>query len=83
MQVETALGAITAEAGFLDVDGRRVFAWYHRPSESIARGGAIVLCPPLGYEQSSSYRTWRILAERLASTGLHALRLDYLGTGNS
>jgi alpha-beta hydrolase superfamily lysophospholipase len=83
VRVETALGAVTAEAGFLDVDGRGGFAWHHRPSGSNAGAGAIVLCPPLGYEQLSSYRTWRILAERLASAGFHAVRLDYLGTGNS
>ena len=83
MRVETAPRALSADAGFLDAAGRRVFVWHHRPPEATRRTGAIVLCPPLGYEQSSSYRTWRILAERLASAGFHAVRLDYFGTGNS
>ncbi len=54
-----------------------------RRLQSVRRGGAIVLCPPIGYEYMSAYRTVRILAERLAALGFDALRIDYLGTGNS
>ena len=47
------------------------------------RRAGVVLCPPLGYEYMSSYRTYRILADRLAALGFDVIRLDYDGTGNS
>jgi alpha-beta hydrolase superfamily lysophospholipase len=65
------------------VDGEAIFLWHHPPPLSVRRGGAIVLCPPIGYEYMSAYRTVRILAERLAALGFDALRIDYEGTGNS
>ena len=45
--------------------------------------GAVVLCPPLGREYSSSHSTFRQLAVLLAEFGLVALRLDYRSTGDS
>jgi pimeloyl-ACP methyl ester carboxylesterase len=56
--------------------------WLHLPADGHARAG-VVLCPPLGYEESSSHRTFLVLAQDLASAGLAALRLDYDGTGDS
>jgi alpha-beta hydrolase superfamily lysophospholipase len=66
-----------------NVDGGALFVWHHPPPAAVRRGGAIVLCPPIGYEYMSAYRTVRILAERLAALGFDALRIDYDGTGNS
>jgi alpha-beta hydrolase superfamily lysophospholipase len=62
---------------------RPIFAWHHSPPSDLRRGAAIVLCPPLGYEYMSVYRTWRRLAARLAAKGFDALRIEYDGTGNS
>lgn len=59
-----------------------IFAWIHRPADGLA-AGAVVLCPPLGREHLSAYRALRLLADRLASVGLLALRFDYRGTGDS
>ncbi len=42
-----------------------------------------MLCPALGYEYMSAFRTWRVLAGRLAALGFDTLRFDYDGTGNS
>jgi len=72
-----------AEPNFVAVDGGGLFAWHHRPASSVRRGGAIVVCPPIGYEYMSAYPTVRRLAERLAALGFDALRIDYDGTGNS
>jgi dienelactone hydrolase len=60
---------------------RRLFGWLHRPETP--SGAGVVLCAPLGYEVHTTYRTYRVLAERLAATGFTALRFDYDGTGDS
>jgi pimeloyl-ACP methyl ester carboxylesterase len=62
---------------------RRLFGFHHAPPGVEQRSVAMVLCPPFGYEAMSTYRTYRHLAERLARAGLHVLRFDYYGTGNS
>jgi dienelactone hydrolase len=43
----------------------------------------VLLLPPVGYPYWSSYRTLRVLAERIASNGHLVLRLDYESTGDS
>ena len=43
----------------------------------------MVLCNPLGYEAMSVHRTYRHLAQQLASSGFYTLRFDYDGTGDS
>src|SRR5262245_20887044 len=68
---------------FIVTTERPLFAWHHTPPSHLRRGAAVVLCPPLGYEYMSAYRSWRILATRLAALGFDALRVDYDGTGDS
>ena len=68
---------------FITTSRRPLFGWHHAPPPHARRSAGIVLCPALGYEYMSAYRTWRILAERLAALGFDTLRLDYDGTGNS
>ncbi len=53
--------------------------WLHHGSGD--RG--VVLCSPLGHEAVATHRGWRQLAETLARQGLHVLRFDYHGTGDS
>lgn len=62
---------------------RALFGWYHPPEGKSPRGRAIVLCPPLGYENICAYPAFRELAERLAKLGYPVLRFDYEGTGDS
>lgn len=45
--------------------------------------GAVVLCPPWGYEYVGTYRAFRALADQLANRGFDVLRYDPDGTGNS
>jgi alpha-beta hydrolase superfamily lysophospholipase len=63
--------------------GRLLSGFYHPPKQLPSRAVAVVLCNPLGYEAMSVHRTYRHLAEGLASRGLPALRFDYDGTGDS
>jgi len=61
---------------------RQLFGFCHAPAGPPKALG-VVLCNPLGYEALSAHRTYRHLAEGLASRGFLALRFDYDGTGDS
>lgn len=59
-----------------------IFAVAHRPQGPVAETG-ILLLPPLGYEDTSSYRPLRVLADLLAERGHLVLRIDWPGLGDS
>ncbi|HVB92661.1 MAG TPA: hypothetical protein VND70_11260 [Acidimicrobiales bacterium] len=63
-------------------EDRPLFGWLHVPEDGSARGG-VVLCPTMGIEAVSAHLAFRLLADRLAESGLVALRFDYDGTGDS
>lgn len=63
-------------------DDERTFGWLHRPANGDAQG-AVLLCPPLGYEYICAYRAYVLLAELLADAGFAVLRFDYHGTGDA
>jgi len=56
--------------------------WVHTPANGRSRGG-VVICAPFGKEYLSAYPSLRVLAERLSSAGMTALRFDYAATGDS
>lgn len=56
---------------------------YHPPKASVARDAAVLICPPIGQEYMRTHWSIRQLALRLAEAGMHVLRFDYLGTGDS
>ena len=62
--------------------GGGLFGLYHPPAGA-ARGAAVLLCAPLGYEGICANRSFRHLALRLSAEGFPVLRFDYAGTGNS
>lgn len=62
-------------------DAQPLFGLINLPNGQIK--GAVVLCPPLGYEAWTSYQSFRVLAESLAGTGFVVLRFDYHGSGDS
>jgi alpha-beta hydrolase superfamily lysophospholipase len=68
---------------FFGPDERSLFGWFHAPSRETRRDLGVVLCPPLGHEYVNAHRSMRHLADRLASSGVAALRFDYDGTGDS
>ena len=68
-------------AFYFGADDRPLFGFHHAPTET-ARG-AVVACPAWGLEYQYSHRALRVLARNLAAIGLHVLRFDYSGTGDS
>jgi alpha-beta hydrolase superfamily lysophospholipase len=61
---------------------RPLFGWFHAPDDRPVSAG-VVFCPPLGIEAICVYFSYRVLAERLAESGVAVLRFDYDGTGDS
>jgi dienelactone hydrolase len=59
----------------------RLFGAYDPPRDGGGRG--VVICYPWAREYLLAYSTLRHLARQLAARGLHALRFDYTGTGDS
>ncbi len=64
-------------------DRGRLFGVYHAPTGRAAGGPAVLLCYPAGSEYENSHRTCVHLADGLARAGLHTLRFDYFGCGDS
>ncbi len=54
----------------------------HAPAGE-SRRTAVVICPPLGYEDTSAYRPLRVLADTVAARGFTCVRLDWPGLGDS
>lgn len=72
-----------AEALYFDSQGQQLFGWLHRPDPSTALDTGLVICKPFGYEAICAHRSVRAFADMGAAAGMHALRFDYLGTGDS
>jgi pimeloyl-ACP methyl ester carboxylesterase len=62
---------------------RPLFGFYHPPAGPDFRPMAVLLCNPLGDEMTRAHRTFRHLAEALATAGFPVLRFDFDGTGDS
>jgi pimeloyl-ACP methyl ester carboxylesterase len=70
------------EAFFFGDPATRLFGCHHPPTSGASEYGA-VLCYPMGHEYVRTHRLYRFLARRLSDAGLHVLRFDYFGTGDS
>lgn len=70
---------------FFQSEGNRVFGVFHPAQEhrGLASPYAVVVCPPFGQEAIRSHRCLLLLANRLASSGIHVLRFAYRGTEDS
>jgi alpha/beta superfamily hydrolase len=66
---------------YLQLERGPVFATFH-PADGDT-GVAVVLCPPFGWEDMTSYRARLGWAEHLAGGGVPALRIDLPGTADS
>lgn len=62
---------------------RRLFGIYTPAQRAAGRERAVVLCHPWGVEYLRAHRSLRQLATQLARAGIHVLRFDYHGTGDS
>lgn len=63
--------------------GRELLGLYQAPPRDADRREFCLLCNPFGQEAVRSHRMYRIIADRLVRTGLHVMRFDYFGTGDS
>jgi pimeloyl-ACP methyl ester carboxylesterase len=77
-----AEGSVT-RAVYLETERDPVFAIAHLPASVGDGATGVVLCPPLGWEDTSTYRTRRVWANALARAGQPAVRIDLPGTGDS
>jgi pimeloyl-ACP methyl ester carboxylesterase len=71
------------QAYYFGSPGKRLFGVSDEPATGGASELGAVLCYPHGADYDSAFRSFRILATRLAKAGFHVLRFDYLGTGDS
>jgi len=62
---------------------KRLFGVYHAPETSRAAPAGVVICQPFGHEYIRAHRALRNLAVRLSGAGLHVMRFDYYGSGDS
>jgi hypothetical protein len=62
---------------------RLLFGLFHAAADSHRGELAVLLCNPFGQEAVRCHRLYRVLAERLAASGLAVMRFDYHGTGDS
>lgn len=60
-----------------------LFGMLHTPAVDVSTTRGVVLCPPLGWEFMRTHWALRNLARLLANAGIHVLRFDYFGTGDS
>lgn len=67
-------------AFYFGASERRLFGIYEAPQKG-KRG--VVLCNPWGNEYLYAHQSMRYLADLLAEAGLHVLRFDWFGTGDS
>jgi alpha-beta hydrolase superfamily lysophospholipase len=70
---------------YFGTPGHVLFGFYHPPKDGDGpwRNTGVVLCNPIGTDQTRSDRTYRHLAERLAAAGFACLRFDLFATGDS
>jgi pimeloyl-ACP methyl ester carboxylesterase len=59
------------------------FGWFHGLENGTERETAVVICPGIGRDSSTGYRSTRFLADKLAEAGYPTLRFSYPGTGDS
>lgn len=67
---------------FGNADGP-LFGAHHEPAPSNDLNRGVVLCAPIGLEYLRSHWCFRRLADRLAIAGMHVMRFDYTGQGDS
>jgi uncharacterized protein len=74
----------TMQPFFFGTSQRRLFGVYHPPPAlAPRRRESVLLCAPFGQEALRTHRLLRVLAERLARDGFHAMRFDPFGSGDS
>lgn len=62
---------------------RQLHGVHHPAAPGRSPAPAVLMCNPFGQEAVRTHRMYRVLADRLARGGVHVLRFDYHGTGDS
>ena len=78
---ELVIDGCCERPAFVGPTGGAVFACLHLPSKPARR--MVLLCSSVAAEWKFNYRREVLLARRLATLGVAAVRLHYLGTGHS
>jgi alpha/beta superfamily hydrolase len=68
---------------YFGASDQRLYGVYEAAHNRNARDQAVVLCNPVGNEHIHAHRTMRSLSTQLSKAGIHVLRFDYFGTGDS
>jgi alpha-beta hydrolase superfamily lysophospholipase len=68
---------------WLGTSAEPILGWLSLPPDGLHRRSGVLLVGPISYEYWTSYRSLRVLAERLATDGHLALRFDLRGMGDS
>ena len=68
---------------FFGTADRALYGAYHPPVGRVSDGLGAVLCYPTGVEYMRAHRAFRQLTTLLTRAGVHVLRFDYYGTGDS
>jgi pimeloyl-ACP methyl ester carboxylesterase len=68
---------------YLQAAGETAFITLHAAASETAHDGAVILCPPFGWDEVCSYRSLRSWACHLADAGYATVRLTYPSTGDS
>lgn len=62
---------------------RQLFGCFHPATGPRQSATSVLLCNPFGQEGVRLHRFYKVLADRLSKSGMHVLRFDYFGTGDS
>lgn len=62
---------------------QKLYGVLHAGGSFGVQSRAVLMCNPLGQEAVRTHRLFRVVADRLAQRGIHTLRFDYFGTGES
>ena len=68
---------------FFGASAEQLYGVHHPPQAPAVPGGAVLLCTGLGHEAMAAHSSLQQLARRLSAAGLHVLRFDYAGCGDS
>lgn len=68
---------------FFGSSDKQLFGVHHPPEGDEVRDGAVLLCPSLGHEYIAAHASLTQLGHHLARAGLHVLRFDFFGCGDS